>query len=245
MKSFLTPVFVGRSEELRQLDNALAAVQGDAGRCVLVSGEAGIGKSRLIAEIQARANGRGFTTLAGRCFEQDRSFPYAPLIDMLRPFFARGPVADRLDALGPLAPELVKLLPELASHLSATGPSPPLEAEVEQRRLFEALTNLFLHQAAAGPLLIIVEDLHWSDQASLEFLLYLARRLAGQPMLVLLSSRSAEAQVGLVELLAGLDREPVAQEIKLDPLTRAEVAEKPSSPNLRICQQNLSRRSAP
>lgn len=225
MKSFLTPVFVGRREEIRQLDATLTAVQAGAGRCVLVSGEAGIGKSRLLAEIRDRAAGIGFTPLAGRCFEQDRSFPYAPLIDVLRPFLAQGAVADRLDALGPLAPELVKLLPELETLGLAMQPAPPLESEVEQRRLFEALTSLFLHQAQAGPVLLIVEDLHWSDQASLEFLLYLVRRMAEHPMLLLLSRRSADAQAGLVELLAGLDREPIAQEIMLDPLTRAEVAE--------------------
>ncbi len=225
MKSFLTPVFVGRREELRQLGATLAAVQAGAGRCVLVSGEAGIGKSRLLAEMRGRAAQMGFTPLAGRCFEQDRSFPYAPLIDMLRPFLAQGAVADRLDALGSLAAELVKLLPELAAHLPVSQSAAPLESEVEQRRLFEALTSLFLHQAQAGPVLLIVEDLHWSDQASLEFLLYLVRRMAEHPMLLLLSSRGADDQPGLVELLAGLDREPIAQEIRLDPLTRAEVAE--------------------
>ncbi len=82
-----------------------------------------------------------------------------------------------------------------------------------------------LKQAEAGPLLLIVEDLHWSDQASLEFLLYLVRRLADHPMLLVLSFRRADAQAGLVELLAGLDREPIAQEIRLKPLTRAEVAQ--------------------
>jgi ATP/maltotriose-dependent transcriptional regulator MalT len=225
MGSFVTPVFVGRSEELRQLDNALVAVQGGDGRCVLVVGEAGIGKSRLLAEIRDRAEEMGFTTLSGRCFEQDRSFPYAPLIDMLRLFLAQSAVADWLDALGPLAPELVKLLPDLAADPSAMINTPPLEAEVEKRRLFEALTSLFLRQAEAGPVLIIVEDLHWSDQASLELLLYLVRHMADHPILLLLSSRSAAAQTGLVELLVGLDREPIAQEIRLDPLTRTEVAE--------------------
>jgi DNA-binding CsgD family transcriptional regulator/Flp pilus assembly protein TadD len=225
MGSFVTPVFVGRSEELRQLDHTLAAVQSGAGRCVLVSGEAGIGKSRLIVEICTKAVGSGFTTLEGRCFEQDRDFPYAPLIDMLRPFLARSAISDRLDALGPLAAELVKLLPELAARLSGARPAPPLESEVEKRRLFEALTSLFLHQAEAGPLLLIVEDLHWSDWASLEFLLYLVRRMADHPMLLLLSSRRADTQTGLVELLAGLDREPIAQEIRLKPLNRAETAQ--------------------
>jgi predicted ATPase len=155
---------------LRQLEGALAAVQTGLGRCVFVSGKAGIGKSRLIAEIRAQAITRGFTVLAGRCFEQDRSFPYAPLIDMLRLFFPQGAVFDWLDFLGPLASELVKLLPELAGRLPDSEPAAPLAPEVEKRRLFEALAGLFLHQAESGPLVLIVEDLHWSDQATLDLL---------------------------------------------------------------------------
>jgi predicted ATPase/DNA-binding CsgD family transcriptional regulator len=224
MGSLVTPVFIGRRTELNQLENALTAVQSQGGRCVLVSGEAGIGKSRLIAEIRTQANDGGFTILAGRCFEQDRSFPYAPLIDMLRPFFTQGAAFDLLDDLGPLAAELAKLLPELADHVSLPQASSPLQSELEKRRLFEALTNLFLHQAGAGLLMMIVEDLHWSDEASLEFLLYFVRRMAGYPILLLLSRRTADSPSGLVELLAGLDREPIVQELRLDPLTRAEVA---------------------
>ena len=142
MGSFITPIIVGRHQELSQLDYAVAAVQDGAGRCVLVSGEAGIGKNRLLAEIRDRAADRGFFTLTGRCFEQDRSFPYAPLIDMLHSFLTRKAVADKFDALGPLATELVKLLPDLARyqsvapHLSVSQSTRPLEPEIEKRRLF-------------------------------------------------------------------------------------------------------------
>lgn len=69
VKSFLTPLFVGRSEELSQLVDTLTAVQRHVARCVLVSGEAGIGKSRLISEIRSRAIDKEFTALSGRCFE--------------------------------------------------------------------------------------------------------------------------------------------------------------------------------
>jgi DNA-binding CsgD family transcriptional regulator/tetratricopeptide (TPR) repeat protein len=225
MKSVHASVLVGRNQELEQLEDALTVAQDGAGQCVVVSGEAGIGKSRLLAEIRGRAIDTGFTTMVGRCFEQDMAFPYAPLIDMLRTFFARRAVSDILDLLGSQAPEIVKLLPELAADVPAAQPAASLEPEAEKRRLFEVLANFFLRQAEAGPLLIIVEDLHWSDQASLEFLLYLVRRMADHPVLLLLSSRSADIHAGLIELLAGLDREPTAQEIRLDPLTRAEVAQ--------------------
>jgi DNA-binding CsgD family transcriptional regulator len=225
MKTVLTPLFVGRREELDRLAAVLNAVQRGAGRCVLISGEAGIGKSRLLAEIRDRAKQSGFKLLTGRCFEQDRSFPYAPLVDMLPPFFAQSLASGQRDALGPLAPELLKLLPELEPHLSVPLSGSVLDREIEKRNLFGALTSLFWHQAEASPLLLIVEDLHWSDQASLEFLLHLVRRIAGKSILLLFTSRSVQAQAGLDELLAGLDREPIAQEIRLEPLSRAEVAQ--------------------
>jgi predicted ATPase/DNA-binding CsgD family transcriptional regulator len=225
MPSFVTPRIIGRNEEVSYLENALTAVQNGAGRCLLVSGEAGIGKSRLIVEIRTTAGERNVTTLTGRCFEQDRSYPYAPLIDMLRPFFSRRPRSDLLDALGPLAVELVRLLPELEPQVPASNGIAPVEPDIQKRRLFEALTSLFLRQAESGPLLLIVEDLHWSDQASLEFLLYLVRRIAESPILLLLTARSAVAENSLLELLTGLDREPIAQEIRLKRLAQAEVAE--------------------
>lgn len=224
MGSFVTPVFVGRKQELSQLEHALAAVQDGSGRCVLVSGEAGIGKSRLLAEIRDRAVDRGFTALVGRCFEQDTTFPYAPLVDLLRTCFARRELSDILDTLGKQAPAVAKLLPELAAHVSAQQPEPTPEPEAEKRRLFEALAGFFLRQTEAQPLLLTIEDAHWSDAASLEFLLFLARRSAPYPLLLLLSYRSAEGQPGLTPLLTGLDREPIAQALTLEPLTRREVA---------------------
>jgi predicted ATPase/DNA-binding CsgD family transcriptional regulator len=222
VESFLTPVLVGRSQELNQLENALAVMQGGRGRCVLVSGEAGIGKSRLLAELRGRAVERGFATLVGRCFEQDTAFPYAPLVDMLRTHFARQPAAEILAALGPQAPAIARLLPELAAHIAGQSPTP--EPEADQRRLFEALANFFLRQTETQPLLLTVEDLHWSDAASLEFLLFLTRRSAPYPLLLLLTCRSAEGQATLTPLLTGLDREPGTQIISLKPLTRHEVA---------------------
>ena len=91
MEKYLTPEIVGRNDELTQLHKTLTEVQAGAGNCVLISGEAGIGKSRLMREIKLQSGKMGFTTLIGRCFEQDVSLPYAPLIDMLRSFFVKDP----------------------------------------------------------------------------------------------------------------------------------------------------------
>lgn len=123
--------------------------------------------------------------------------------------------------LGPLAAEVVKLLRELAPALSDHQPTLRLDPEAEKRRLFEMLAHFFTQLPA--PLLLIMEDLHWSDNTSLEFLRYLARRLATQPLLLLLTYRSDEIHPALHHFLAALDREQRPVELALPHFTPAEV----------------------
>lgn len=106
---------IGRERELHTFETALDAARGGIGCCILLTGEAGIGKSRLIEELRHWAISEKFTILEGDCFEQEASFPYAPWIDALRAFFGSLNAVDIEGLLGPLAPEFVKLLPELAS----------------------------------------------------------------------------------------------------------------------------------
>lgn len=162
--------------------------------------------------------------LQGRCFEPDTALPYSPLLDALRSFLAARSPDEITHAFGPIPPELIKLLPELATLVPALTSSPVLEPEQEKRRLFQALTFFFAHLAATGPLLLIIEDVHWSDEASLEFLLYLARRIASHPILLLLTYRSEQVRGGLARFLVGVDRERLATELTLSPLNSSEVA---------------------
>ena len=127
--------------------------------------------------------------------------------------------------IGPAASEVVKLLPELSPLLPDVAPSPHLEPEQEKRRLFEALCAMMLRCAESGPLLLIFEDIHWCDDVGLEFLLHLARRARGCPLLIAVTYRSDEVTPGLRHLLAGLDRERLATEIRLDCLDVEHVAE--------------------
>lgn len=222
-KPIVSPVLIGRAPEVEILERALSAAQRGTGQCIVIAGEAGIGKSRLLSEIRRRAEAARFLIVQGYCFEQDLSFPYAPLLDALRTHLARRAPAEIHAILGPFAPEILKLLPELALLLPDLQPTPALDPEAEQRRLFEALTQCFIRLAAAQPLLLILEDLHWSDQTSLDFVHHLARRLATHPLLLLLSYRLEEAPPRLTHLLAQLDREHLAREMTLAPLTRDEV----------------------
>ena len=223
-QSIVCPILVERERQVEALAELMLRLGRGMGGVVLISGEAGIGKTRLTHEARTRAADSGIPVYQGNCFEMDRALPYAPVLDLLRRTFAACPPEEVAAKVGPAAGEVVKLLPELASLLPDVAPSPRLEPEQEKRRLFEALTGMLLRCADNGPALIVVEDVHWCDDIGLEFLLHLARRIAERPLLLLLTYRSDEAHAGLRHLLAGLDRERLATEVVLSPLDEGGVA---------------------
>ena len=188
---------IGRNQELNILEKALQGVSRGSGGCILLTGEAGIGKSRLIEELKRQAASEKFTILQGNCFEQSLSFPYAPWIDALRAFFAPLGAAKIKKLLGPLAPEFMKLLPELALLIPQIQPSPSLEPQAEKYRLFEAFARFGSSLRASNPVLIILEDLHWCDALSLELVQYFVRRLQQQPLMLIGTYRSEESSLNL------------------------------------------------
>src|SRR6266700_1072580 len=220
----ICPVLIGRAAELTTLRLLVDRARSGTGQIVLLSGEAGIGKSRLVAEAKTYATAQGFLLLQGLCFPTDRSCPYAPLLDLLRSHLATSSPEQVDTEMGSLASALSPLLPDLLPLPSGLPPLPPLDPEQEKRRLFAALAHLFLRQATKQAVLLIVEDLHWSDEMSLDFLHFLARRCAASPLLVLLTYRSDEVHPSLSHFLAQLDRERLAQEFALAPLTQSEVS---------------------
>jgi predicted ATPase/DNA-binding CsgD family transcriptional regulator len=221
----LCPVLIGRASHLEALTRLIEHARGGSGQTALIAGEAGIGKSRLVAEAKTIAALRGFSILQGSCFEPDRVLPYAPLLDLLRTFCANHLDAEIASAFGSSGPELIKLLPEVATRLPEFTPTPALEPESEKQRLFNALAQFFTGAAASEgvPLLIVIEDLHWSDDSSLEFFLRLARRIVSQPIFFLLTYRIDETHPPLNHFLVELDREHLAIELMIQRLTMAEV----------------------
>jgi len=223
-KPIVCPVLIGRAADLTALHVLVDQAKRGEGQVVLISGEAGIGKSRLAAEAKTYATAQGFLLLQGQCFPTDRSCPYAPLLDLLRSHFATSSPEQVAKEMGSLASALSPLLPDLLPLPSDLPPLPPLAPEHEKRRLFASLAHLFLRPTTKQPALLIVEDLHWSDQTSLDFLHSLARRCAASPLLVLLTYRSDEVHPSLSHFLAQLDRERLARECALAPLSRSEVS---------------------
>jgi DNA-binding CsgD family transcriptional regulator len=221
--SIVCPTLIGRTPQLEAIARLIAQAAGGYGQVALIAGEAGIGKSRLVTEARTHATQHGFTILHGRCFEPDRALPYAPLRDLLRAELAARPLEQIATALGPMAPQLASLLPELLPLLPELVPTPALGPEEERRRLAEAFARFLSQRAAIQPLLVVIEDLHWSDEASLEMLLTLSRRCAAWPTLLLLTYRGDEVLSALNQMLAALERERLSNELRLAPLSYAEV----------------------
>lgn len=222
-KSAVCPTFIGRTTDLAILHQLIEQAKGGRGHVALISGEAGIGKSRLVAEAKTYAATHHFLLLQGNCFPADLSCPYAPLLDLLRTYAASILTAPITSDGAPFPRELSPLLPDLVplppDQPLASSPDP----EQEKRRLFAALAQFFIGQAGKQAVLLIIEDVHWSDETSLEFLHYLARHSTTQPLLLLLTYRSDEVRPRLRQFLAQLDRERLAQELMLAYLTRDDV----------------------
>jgi hypothetical protein len=119
-KPIICPVLIGRTPELTGLRAQLEQVKGGHGQVVVISGEAGIGKSRLVMETRAIATTEGFLVLQGSCFPADRSCPYAPLLDLLRSFLATDARARIIAELGLLTDAFFPLLPDLLPHPRST-----------------------------------------------------------------------------------------------------------------------------
>src|SRR4051812_18478662 len=116
------PVLIGRTPQLATLERLIAEVYQRRGQVVLITGEAGIGKSRLVHETKAHAIDQGFSVLQGRCFEPDRVLPFAPLVDLLRDVLSTPLATALVTALSPAGIDLVRLFPELVAILPDVAP---------------------------------------------------------------------------------------------------------------------------
>ena len=210
------PALVGRVAERARLIALWRASEGGNAQLVLVTGEPGLGKTRLVEELRSWCAAQGAATAEARSYRAEGELAYGPVAAWLRsPSLAarRG----RLDA-GRLA-ELARVLPEIDVPL----PDPLPEGE-QRQRLFDALARAM--RAAPSPLLLIADDLHWADAETLHFLHYLIRTEPTAPLLIAATARSDETDEGhpLLELTTALRALGRCEEIELGRLSRAETA---------------------
>lgn len=186
-----SPPFVGREAEWEPLLAHWEQASSGRGHLLLVSGEAGIGKTRLVEELSRYVRQRGRWVACGHCYEYERALPLGPVTDLLRAVLS----ATGTGVLGRLLPwqaaELARLAPELGERLPPP-PSLSLPADQQQARLFDATTIFLLDLARQNHLLLVLEDLHWANDSTLAWLHYLTRRLSDTPILLLATYRGEE-----------------------------------------------------
>jgi predicted ATPase/DNA-binding XRE family transcriptional regulator len=218
--------FVGRGKESDVLVGQLAGLGAGSGSVGLVEGEPGIGKSRLTRELARQARARGAATLATNCYEIESGMPYQPVIDVVTQALELTPTGA-LHKLPPVSlAEIAALVPGVAQRVTVPVLSPDLP-EARQARLFRAIVQLLEVLAAERNLLVIVDDLQWVDDASAQFLHYLARQTAALPILTVYAYRDEEldSRARLAELVASLRREPHVRHLALARLQLAETKE--------------------
>jgi len=209
----VTTPFVGRTGELAVLTADLDAAVGGRGGVVLVAGEPGIGKTRLVEELAARAIGRGAAVLWGRCWEGAGAPAFWPWVQVVRGYVqvqAEDPASLRHD-LGAGAADIAALVPAVRDRIPDLPAPPPLEPEAARFRLFDSLAGFLRTAAARRPLLLVLDDLHWADVASLALLRFMSRELdggEGSGPLVVGSYRHTEVDQGhpLLGAVADLTR---------------------------------------
>jgi DNA-binding SARP family transcriptional activator/tetratricopeptide (TPR) repeat protein len=219
--------FIGRDYEFGELLMALGHASAGRGRLVVLAGEPGIGKTRLVDELIAHAKARGVRTLVGRCWEAGGAPPYWPWVQSLRTFVRDSDVAVLRSLVVAGSAELAQILPELRHQLPDLPEPAEVGSEGARFRLFEA-TAAFLRAASEKqPILLFLDDLHGADASSLLLLRFLARELDSMRVLVVVAHRNVDPTPtpALAEALGDVAREPITRRYSLAGWTRREVAE--------------------
>ncbi|HVN29657.1 MAG TPA: AAA family ATPase, partial [Candidatus Binataceae bacterium] len=218
---------VGRADELASLVAGLDDAAAGHGRMVfLVSGEPGIGKTRLADELASVAEERGFVVRLGHCFEEE-SLPFIPFVEMLEAFVDAVPEPDQLRReMGEQGPELTRLIPKLGRLLPDLPPPMELSPAQARRHLLTCFFEFMARLARRRPTLMIVEDLHWADDSTLAMLDFISQRISDVPLTVVGTYRDAEIYLtgGLARTLEDLLRARRATQVKLKGLPREQVA---------------------
>lgn len=220
--------FVGRDDELRRLDALLTSVtSGESFATVLVGGEAGVGKTRLLSEFRASAEASGARYLGGACVDLgEGARPYDPLIAALRPWLQSLDPDKFSRMVGAAQDEILRLVPDLG-HASERLASDDAPTPSTQSLLFLNLLGLIERLAADTPTIIALEDLHWADRSTRDMLQFLVRSIDRDRVMLVGTYRTDELNERhpLSELLAELERTGRVERMDLGRFNREEVGE--------------------
>jgi DNA-binding SARP family transcriptional activator len=215
---------VGRAKELRTLDALLADADARRGGLVLVSGEPGIGKTRLVQEMVARAVARGALVTWGRCHEGEGAPSFWPWVQVIRDLLRGGKRETLQRALLRGAGEVAQISPEVKELVPEFDPPPVLDPAAARFRLYEAVNDMVGGMASERPLVVVLDDLHWADVPSLKLTEFVAAHTPDTGAVVVAAFRDVDPAVGgpLADTLGVLARHPALHRIGLDGLSEAE-----------------------
>jgi predicted ATPase len=222
---FIPQGFIGRADELGRLEATLQRAEQGRPQLVLLAGDAGVGKTRLLLEFADQARRRGVRVLAGGCVELgDIGLAYLPVVDALRGLADDPAEAELLAEVATTAPGLGRLLPGIEQG----GPVGGLVGDgQDQLQVFDAVRTLLTRRSEQSPVVVVLEDLHWADRSTRDLVAFLARTLRSGRVTLVASYRSDELdrRHPLRPLLAELVRLPGIERVELAPFNRAELAE--------------------
>ena len=227
IESLAGGVFVGREDETKELRTALASALSGDGKIVLLTGEPGIGKTRLAEELATYAHLRNAQVLWGRCHERAGQPTYWPWVQAIRSYVHTRELEALVSDMGSGAGVIAQVVTEIRDRLPGLASPPATEPDQARFRLFDSITTFLKSASNREPLVIILDDVQWADEASLLLLQFLAKEIQSSRVLVLATVRDTELdrEQPSARVLAELTKEPVTSTVALSGLTTGEVAQ--------------------
>ena len=217
--------FIGRNRELDVLKRGLESAIAGRGGLFMLSGEPGIGKTRIASEFASRARDLGSRVIWGRCWDGAGAPPYWPWVQVVRSLLREHDPDSLMELMGAGASDLAQILPELRALYPDLPPPLPTDAESARFQLFDSMATLLGREAFLRPTVVVLDDIHSADTPSLLFLRFVSGQIADTPIVVLATYRHGELTPDhpLTDVAREIAREPATHEVRLSGLGEAEI----------------------